>query len=208
MKLKTPTAIRLLVFQPTRHVVWLSNDGSPPQGHLKRIPISDYALDYRVYHGVVPSEFNYYNEFKNYQLVKSSSGNNLELGNLPDEFKGIVQLLRAKCYAIATITSSIRFQIEKGGLFLNPLIDTSLDINKLANIYQRQCNISFNDAKKLVQFKQDELVTLSQTLKYEQIEAELIINNATSVDEVLLQNSIIQSRMGLKDNVFNIASIL
>ena len=74
--------------------------------------------------------------------------------------------------------------MEKNGLFDNPLIDNGLG-DRLIEIYQRKQNITEDQARRLVEFKQHEHDMKLNDLKATQVEAELDIVNATTVDSVL-----------------------
>lgn len=181
-----PQYIRFLSFQLTGHIVWATVE--PLVGNMspKRVPSCCPELDYGVYSGPGPDINQFWREFKQYNLAcfVVSPPPTLALDPLPPEFAQEVKLCRAKCYASQLINNQINWALEKNGLFDNPLIDNSLG-DRLFEIYQRKQNITEDQARRLVEFKQHEHNMKLNDLKATQVEAELDIVNATTVDSVL-----------------------
>ena len=183
-----PTYIRVLSNQLTGHVVWMSQE--PAKGITSgiRVPMCVPGLDYVTYVGPGPSDVqSFYSALKNYQLVcnMSTQPTQFEIEPLPAEFVDRLKLYRAKCYAMQSIQNTVTWALEKNGLFSNPIVDDTLDFDKLSGIYQRQHNLNKQSADKLLLFKIQEHTTGVENIKYVQIEAEMSVTNAGSVPEVL-----------------------
>jgi hypothetical protein len=200
--------IRNLVFQPTGHVVWAAIETNPNQVNLKRVPTVCPELDYRTYLGPMPTEKQYWADLIGYRLIKPDwVMTKFETGALPPEFKDKVKLMRAQCYAVNSIHSSVRFYNERNGTHENPMMTEDLDISILSAIYSKQFNIPIDQAQKLVEFKRNELLSVEKNLNYVQIEAELAIANASTADEVVTIYRITQNSLGMT-NAFDIAKML
>lgn len=183
--LTTNTYIRMLVFNPTQHVIWVSQEAYPPQNILRRIPTAIPDLDFKIYHGARPEVGEgWYTEFLKFNLVKPDGIENLDTGPVPTEFIERVRLLRAQCYSLYNVWRTTAGQIEKMDLHENPLLDTHLDDNDMASIYQQVYNISYDSAIKLLKFKRDELNFRIKNLKLVEFEAETKIPELTEVQEV------------------------
>jgi hypothetical protein len=131
----------------------------------------------------------------------------IDYGELPVEFRDSVKLMRSKCYASAQIHGSIRVYTERKGLIENPLLSTNLNINRIGELYSKQHNVSLDEGCKLAQFKIDELVSLQSHIQTAQIEAELALESATTVEQVLEIYRLAQLGLGMH-NAFNIARML
>jgi len=183
--LTTTTYIRMLVFNPTQHVIWVSKEAYPPQNILRRIPSSIPDLDFKIYHGPTPSVGEgWYNEFLKFNLVKPDGIENLDTAPMPTEFVDRIRLLRAQCYALYNVWRTTAGQIEKMDMHENPLLDSHLSDKDIAEIYQQVYNISHESAKKLLIFKKDELNFRIRNLKLVEFEAETKIPELTTVQEV------------------------
>lgn len=182
-----PAYIRVLSFQLTGHVVWLSQEPVKSMVQLSRVPMCVPGLDYVTYLGRGPGDLQtFYGALKSYKLVcdMTQSPLGFESAELPYEFIDRIKLYRIKCYAVQAIQNSVGWAMEKNGLYMNPLIDSSLDFDRLSEIHGRQLNLSKTDSDKLLHFKFDEHNSGIETLKYIQIEAELAVTNATSIAQV------------------------
>jgi hypothetical protein len=184
-----PLYFRALVFQPTGHIVWCHREPSPWQSIPRRIPNISKDLDYKLYIGDPPTDFNWFDEFKKYRLIKSKEGlNNLKLGNLPTEYVDEVKLLRAKCYSLWTVINSVAYSREKLDAINNPILTANTE--DLVKLYQRIHNLNETDARKLVKFKKEEIESDLSRLSLIEIEAEACLLKATTVEEVLAQNQL------------------
>ena len=65
------------------------------------------------------------------------------------------------------------------------LIDPSLDNSRLVQIYQTEYKLPKADAENLLNFQREELLSVHRELQYNQLELEIKIANATTLDEVL-----------------------
>jgi hypothetical protein len=175
--------LRVLVSHATNHVVWVRAEPSPRQFLPRRIPNVDKNLDYMMIQlKMTPADFMWYKEFINYRLVKPHGLRKFEYEDLPEEYKIETQLARAKCYAMSSIIDAVSITREKQDLIYNPLTD--LDNESIISVYQRNLHLDYNSAKTLVEFKKEELGFNDQTLKLNELEAELMISNAKTVKEV------------------------
>lgn len=182
-----PTYIRVLSYQLTGHVVWMSQE--PVKGIVAntRVPMCVPGLDYLTYIGPGPGDVQtFYAALKNYKLVcnMTTQPTQFEIEALPVEFVDRIKLYRIKCYAMQSIQNTVSWALEKNGLYMNPIVDQDLNFDKISSIYQRQHNLTKDAADKLLQFKFEEHVTGIESIKYVQIEAELSVTNAKSVLEV------------------------
>lgn len=182
-----PSYIRVLSFQLTGHVVWLSQE--PIKGIVSnsRVPLCVPGIDYLTYIGPGPGDVQtFYGALKNYKLVCSMSNSPLmfELENLPEEFVDRMKLYRIKCYAIQAIQNTVSWAMEKNGLYMNPIIDPDLDFDSISALYQKHHSLTKESADKLLQFKFEEHQDGIKNIKYTQIDAELAVTNAKSVSEV------------------------
>jgi len=196
--------LRMLVSHTTNHVVWVRQDYTPRQFLPRRIPNVDKNLDYLMLQiKLAPSQFSWYKEFINYRLVRPHGLQKIDFEDLPEEYRVETQLARAKCYAMSTIIDSISITRERQDLINNPLTD--LDDESIINVYQRNLNLDYNSAKTLVEFKKEELSFNEQTLKLNELEAELMISNAKTVSEVREIHTHLASRfLVLSTEEFNI----
>lgn len=179
--------IRVLSFQLTGHVVWLSQE--PIKGIIasSRVPLCVPGLDYLTYIGNGPAELqSFYGALKNYKLVCDIGNNPLqfEIKPLPEEFIDRMKLYRVKCYAIQSIQNLVGWGYEKNGLYMNPIIDPDLNFDDISALYQKHHNLDKESADKLLEFKFAEHESGLKTIKYAQIDAELGVTNAKSVLEV------------------------
>lgn len=197
-------SLRMLVSHSTNHVVWVRQDPGPRQFVPRRIPNVEKNLDYIVFQKrVTPKEFNWYKEFVNYRLVKPHGLPTLEFEDLPEEYREETKLARAKCYAMSAVIDAVSITKERQDLIYNPLTD--LDDEAIINVYQRTLNLDYDSAKILVEFKKEELRFSEQTLKINELEAELMISNAKTVDEVREIHTHLASRfLVLSTEEFNI----
>lgn len=199
--------IRTLVYYPTGHVVWAAIETNPKQVHAKRIPTICPELDYRIYKGPMPAPKEYRADLIGYRLIKNKWSPEFQTGVLPPEFANIVTLMRAKCYASNAIHGTVRYYLEKHGIYENPLLNPRLDTTVLSEIYSTQHKLSIGDAKKLIEFKRNELLSLQRDFDYAQIRAELAIANSTTVDQVVATYQDVQHSWG-KVNAFDITKVL
>jgi hypothetical protein len=175
---------RMLVSHTTNHVVWIKQESSPPQYIPRRLPNVCKDLDHVVMHTkLTPSMFQWYKEFKNYRLVKPHGVKSFLLEDLPDEYRKETMLARAKCYAMESVINSVSILREKQDLIHNPLRGTTED--EVVPIYQRQLDINVNEAKKLFKFKQEELEFNEKSMQLAEIESELMVARARTVEEVV-----------------------
>jgi len=190
------TYLRMLVFQPTGHVVWVHEESQPAQCLPRRIPNVGKELDYVIFNGTLkPALYNWYNDFKNYKLISHTDSQTLRVIDLPDEFVNTVRLMRAKCYVMWSIINNIEIQKEKFDLVSNPIANTDIDINKLSAIFETQLGITQQDSKKLIQFKRDEILQNLEYLNLAEIRAELILSQATTVDEVTAYFELVKTEL-------------
>lgn len=183
-----PTYIRMLSWQLTGHVIWANIEPLTGVIPLSRIPNCATNIDYVTYSGPGPIDLQqFYRHLKNYELVcdMSSHPTQFEIIPIPLEFRDAAKLTRAKCYAFQSIQNLTNWAIEKNGLSLNPLADSSLDHSVVEEIYQRQLNVDVDSAKKLLQFKLNEYNNELQNIKYTQIEAEMAITAASTIQDVV-----------------------
>lgn len=191
----TQVFTRMLIFQPTKHVVWESTEVNTGHPVPKRVPTICQELDYKIFRGLRPPEFT--RDFINYKLIKSQTSAEFETGDLPSEFVQRVKLMRAKCYAEHCINSTVGFVMEKMGLYDNPLLADNINTGDIVDIYAQQLAIDNQQAEKLLQFKRSELTSLQNSLKLRQIEAELSLSVCTTVDEVLTVYHTCQTNLGV-----------
>lgn len=177
-------SLRMLVSHSTNHVVWVRQDPGPRQFVPRRIPNVEKNLDYIVFQKrFTPKEFNWYKEFVNYRLVKPHGLPTLEFEDLPEEYREETKLARAKCYAMSAVIDAVSITKERQDLIYNPLTD--LDNESIINVYQRNLDLDYSSAKILAEFKKEELRFSEQTLRANELEAEILISNATTVEELV-----------------------
>lgn len=180
-----PVFIRMLSHQLTGHVVWYSIDANllPP---ARRIPACCPDLDYVTYVGPGPETIaGFWYLFKQYQLVYSQADARFDTDTLAAEFVDHIRLERARCYATQLVHSTAQWVSEKNGLVENPLYDPILEPSQLAKIIAAQHNISIEDAAKLQVFKAQEHSIAQRNVKYTQIEAEMAIIQAPTLQRVI-----------------------
>ena len=191
-----PILIRMLSHQLTGQVVWYSID-SPNSKSASRVPICCADLDYVTYVGPAPArhqaaprgsevspEADFWVLFKNYKLVYFQPDAKFDIADLSEEFADHVRLERAMCYATALIHAGAQRAAEKNGVIENPLYDTALDPDHVADLIAKRHLISKADAIKLYAFKLQEYKIMVCNLRYNQIEAEMSIVSAKTVAEV------------------------
>jgi hypothetical protein len=177
-------SLRMLVSHSTNHVVWVRQEPAPRQFVPRRIPNVEKNLDYVVFQKrLSPREFNWYKEFINYRLVKPHGLPTLEFEDIPEEYRAETKLARAKCYAMSAVIDAVSITRERQDLIYNPLTD--LDNESIINVYQRTLNLDYASAKILAEFKKEELRFSEQTLKANELEAEILITNAKTVEELV-----------------------
>jgi hypothetical protein len=177
-------SLRMLVSHSTNHVVWVRQDPGPRQFVPRRIPNVEKNLDYIVFQKrFTPKEFNWYKEFINYRLVKPHGLPTLEFEDLPEEYREETRLARAKCYAMSAVIDAVSITKERQDLIYNPLTD--LDNESIINVYQRNLDLDYSSAKILAEFKKEELRFSEQTLRANELEAEILISNAKTVEELV-----------------------
>jgi hypothetical protein len=177
-------SLRMLVSHSTNHVVWVRQDPGPRQFVPRRIPNVEKNLDYIVFQKrFTPKEFNWYKEFINYRLVKPHGLPTLEFEDLPEEYREETRLARAKCYAMSAVIDAVSITKERQDLIYNPLTD--LDNESIINVYQRNLDLDYSSAKILAEFKKEELRFSEQTLRANELEAEILITNAKTVEELV-----------------------
>lgn len=189
----TQVYTRLLIFQPTKHVVWESTEGISSHPVAKRVPTICQELDYKVFRGIRP--LNFTKDFLNYKLIKSNT--DFETEDLPTEFVEKVKVMRAKCYAEHSINSTVNFIMEKMGLYDNPLLSDNITDSDIQDIYSKQLKIDQQQANKLLQFKRSELIVLLNSLKLRQIEAEVGLSVCDTVEEVVDVYQSCQTNLGV-----------
>lgn len=176
-------SLRMLVSHSTNHVVWVRQEPGPRQYIPRRIPNVEKNLDYIVFQKrFTPKEFNWYKEFVNYRLVKPHGLPTLEFEDLPEEYREETRLARAKCYAMSAVIDAVSITKERQDLIYNPLTD--LDNESIINVYQQTLDLDYASAKTLAEFKKEELRFSEQTLKANELEAEILISNAKTVEEL------------------------
>ena len=183
-----PTYIRFLSFQLTGHIVWAAVEPMVSNMGPKRVPNCCPDLDYGTYAGPGPIEIKqFWQEHKQYRLTASITETPVTIGieALPAEFVPEVKLARAQCYATQLINGSVTWALEKNGLYDNPIMDPGITVDQLAEIYQRRQSISLVDARKLVEFKHSEHRSKISHLRSIQVDAELAVINARTVDDVV-----------------------
>lgn len=177
-------SLRMLVSHSTNHVVWVRQEPGPRQYIPRRIPNVEKNLDYIVFQKrFTPKEFNWYKEFVNYRLVKPHGLPTLEFEDLPEEYREETRLARAKCYAMSAVIDAVSITKERQDLIYNPLTD--LDNESIINVYQQTLDLDYASAKTLAEFKKEELRFSEQTLKANELEAEILISNAKTVEELI-----------------------
>lgn len=182
------TYIRMLVFNPTQHVVWVCMEPYPVQNIIRRIPSCIGDVDYKLYHG--PSPINeiptgWYSEFLKYNLVKPDGTETLSLAPVPTEFVAPIRLVKAKCYALVGLWNLIKGQVEKLDLHNNPLVSEYVTIEEAAVIYADAFNINNDQALVLAQFKKDELQQRLKKIKLLELEIETKIVNFITEQQVM-----------------------
>lgn len=183
-----PQCVRFLSFQLTGHLVWVSVEPQHSNMGPKRVPNCAPDADYGTYVGVLPMDINvFWREFKQYRLQSYvvSSPMTIDVAPLPAEFVDEVKLARAKCYASQLIHNQVNWNLEKNGLYDNPVMDPNFGRDDLVAVHMRHHNISQTQAEKLVQFKIEEHQTKLKGLRTAQIEAELAITDSTNVADVI-----------------------
>lgn len=175
---------RMLVSHATNHVVWIKQETSPPQYIPRRLPNIGKDLDHVTMHTkLTPAQFNWYKEFKDYRLVKPHGVRTFLIEDIPNEYREETILARAKCYAMESVINSVSILREKQDLIYNPLHDA--EESDVIPIYQRTLNLNLEDATKLFKFKQEELNFNEKYLQLVEIEAELMLANTKTVQEVI-----------------------
>ncbi len=181
-----PVHTRMLSHQLTGHVVWFSmylGAGNPIPRYA---PICCPDLDYVIYNGPAPTSIDQFvAAMKSYQLTFFQSKNEFGMAPMIPEFAEHVKLERAKCYAIQHIHNAVDWVQEKNGLVENPIADVLLDQNEIIKIMQSQYALSTENAAKLYQFKLAEYINMHRNIKYAQIESEMAIIHAKTVDDVV-----------------------
>ena len=182
------TYIRMLVFNPTQHVVWVCQEPYPVQNIIRRIPTCVGDVDFKLYHGPSPAHeipSGWYREFLTYNLVKPDGTETLSLAPVPTEYVTPIRLVRAKCYALVGLWNLIKGQTEKLDVHNNPLVSEHVTIEEAAVIYADTFNIPNEQALVLVQFKKDELMNRLKKLKLIELEIETKIANCTTEEQVI-----------------------
>lgn len=175
---------RMLVSHSTNHVVWIKQEQSPPQYIPRRLPNVGKELDHVTMHTkLTPAQFQWYNDFKNYKLVKPHGVRTFLVEDLPEEYKQETRLARAKCYAMESVINSVSILREKQDLIHNPLSGVAEE--DVVPIYQRTLNLDFESATKLFKFKKEELDFNKKYMQLAELEAELMIASAKTVEEVV-----------------------
>ena len=166
--------IKLLVDQNSGQVIWLSyrfDDNTP---------MHDPTLN--VYHYAGNIEINAWGLYSQYRLFYKPDS--LSLYSAPlSLFDSDIQLRRAKCIAINQVNNSIVYQYEKFHL-RNEKFYANINHNNWPVIFSHAHNCSIEDAKKLVQFKKDEIEYGMHTLESFKYLFINNIKNAKSLAEV------------------------
>lgn len=208
----SPMYIRFLSFQLTGHIVWASVEPVVSNMGPKRVPNCCPDLDYGTYAGPGPIDMNqFWREHKQYRLTASVTETPVTIGieELPSEFVAEVKLARAQCYATQLINGSVNWALEKNGLYDNPIMDPGITVDQLAEIYQRRQAISAADARKLVEFKQSEHCSKISYLRSVQVDAELAVINARTVEDVVaVYNATMKSLAALRASETNLTRFL
>jgi hypothetical protein len=143
-----------------------------------------------------------------YQLIKPDwTMSEMTVGNLPNEFKDTVKLMRAKCYASAATYRSTRSYLEKRDLVDNYLLDSKLSVEEIGSIYAEHHGTSLDNGIKLAQFKIGELTSLHKHIHKILIETDLKIETAKTVSEVVSLYNLAQVSLGMH-NAFDITTML
>lgn len=168
--------VKLLAYQLTGHVVWMGIDP-------KRVP-NFAGLDYLSYIGTADVK-QLWQDLIGYRLTTSYTAHPVSFFNsdLSADHVNDVKLLRAKCFAVQFLHNSINWCLEKNGLHENPI--ANVGVSTLTSVYQNSLNLDHDSASKLAKFKQQEYQYQLDELRSAQIAAELVIDVATSVDQVV-----------------------
>lgn len=181
-----PVHTRMLSHQLTGHVVWFSMDLGAAHPTSKYAPMCCPDLDYVIYSGPAPTSITQFvAAVKSYQLTFFQSESVFAMAPMALEFAEHIKLERAKCYAMQNMHNTVNWAQEKNGLIENPIADPLLDQNEIIKIIQSQYALSNDDAAKLYQFKLDEYTNIYRNIKYTQLESEMAIIDAKTVDDVV-----------------------
>lgn len=183
----SPVHTRMLSHQLTGHVVWFSMDLGPAHPVSKYVPVCCPDLDYVIYDGPAPYSISQFvAAIKTYQLTFFQSEGAFNISPMVPEFADHIKLERAKCYAMQNIHNVVNWAQEKNGLIGTPwAVDPLLDHNEIVKIIESHYAIPNADAAKLYQFKLDEYTILHRNIKYVQLESEMDIIDAKTVDDVV-----------------------
>jgi hypothetical protein len=192
-----PAQVRMLSYMVTGCVVWYDIENRSVQHVPKRVPIQSPEVDYVTYEGMLNvSQFQ--THFKDYSLNYTlGSPNPFSVVPLAPEYQELMKLTRAKAYAISRLNNFVIRNLERNGVVNHPLLDSTVDIEKIIPIYQEKMNLNYDLARKLIEFNMNEHRINIESIKYLQIEGELAIGLAKTVDDVIYQFNKISSQLGI-----------
>ena len=104
-----------------------------------------------------------------------------------------VKLARAKCTAAQIAWNILKHQIEKHNSTTSPWSNLDVDSNIMLEPLKRHYNLNDTDAKKLANFKQQEMSLVSRKINAAQLDAELHIMQAKSIEELLERFELIKA---------------
>jgi hypothetical protein len=166
-------------------VVWYDAEMKSTSKSAKRLPIHNPELDYLLYQGPVDID-SLPKYHKDYSLNFSFSDRTMfNIVPIANEYKDIIRLTRAKCYALSILNNLVDRAMERNGVVDHPLFDPHVIDSDIIEIYQRRLNLDKQTAEKLLKFNKDEHSINIRNIRNIQIECELAIVNATTVDAVI-----------------------
>jgi hypothetical protein len=177
-------------------VVWYDFELRAISKTGKRVPIFDPELDYLVYEG--PVDIEQFPRFhKNYSLNFSAyDQSKFTVVPLASEYRPIVKLSRAKCYALNVINNLAERAMERNGVVDQPLFNSHIIDSDIVDIYQRQLGLNKLSAGKLLKFNRDEHSINIRNIKNIQIEGELAVIKSKTVEDVVAEFVKFSSEMG------------
>ena len=191
-----PVYVRMLSHMVTGCVVWFDIETRSILRHEKRAPIYSSEMDYVTYEGLLDVE-TFQKLFKEYSLTYTLGDKMFSVNPLADEYRDMIRFTRAKCFALSTINNFAIRNLERNGVTNHPLLDPNIDMDIVTEIYQRRMNIDSKQARKLIEFHQNEHLINLKNIRHLHIEAELAINNARTIEEIISQFITSSGEMGV-----------
>lgn len=175
---------KLLSYHLTGHIIWMSRSISKI-----RVPYSGPGLDFITYAGPGPADAHVFEQaFRNYKLVCSLSTfpYTFSSEDLPQDIIDKIKMYRVKAFALHSVNTMSEWAMEKNGVSSDPLLNQFISSNRIAEIYHSAGIVdSVESGIKLINFKQEEKKQLLESVLYAQLEAEIAIETATTVNRVV-----------------------